>query len=306
MTFQELLSYLRTNDINIKFSAGKLQYTGPEETITPGFIDELKKNKTKLIKHFWPRELGNLMPIHPAGNRTPLFVIHGDNSNYLISDYFGPDQPVYGFFHPGSEGEKIHYKSVKQQAGDYLEKILSVAPVGPYYLIGYSFGGILAFDMAVRLQKAGNKVPFLVLIDTASPYTHEPKVPFNNIFEAIRFNYLRPFRKALKHKIHLLVCGYYIIRKKPVPVEKRAYYLWIKYLDMTRSYWPEKFDGDILLIRTTENPSKDRYLGWENLVNNIRLVEVDGGHLDVFVGKDKISTLTSEIEKFLDDAKKSV
>jgi thioesterase domain-containing protein len=302
MTFQELLVYLKKTEITVGFSSGKLQYSGPEEGITPEIIEELKKYKSKLIKHFWPKELGNLMPIHPAGSKIPLFVVHGDNSNYLISEYFGPDQPVYGFFHPGSEGERINYRSAVEQAGDYLEKVLSVAPQGPYYLIGYSYGGILAFEMAVRLQKAGNKVPFLVLIDTASPYTHEPKVLYNNAFETIRFNFLRPLRKIFKHWMHLLVCEFYLLRGKPIPVEKRAYYMWIRYLNLTRKYTPEKFDGDMLLVRTTENPSKDRYLGWENLVNNIRLVEVDGGHLEVFVGKEKISKLTSEIEKFLNDA----
>jgi thioesterase domain-containing protein len=299
MKFSDLIEELTRREIKISFSAGKLKYTGREENITPELIDSLKQNKGKLIKHFWPEELGNLMPINPEGSRIPLFVVHGDNSNYILSEYFGQDQPVYGFFHPGSEGEKIPYRSVEEMAKAYLDKILAVNPSGPFYLVGYSFGGLLAFEIAVQLQKTGQKVPFLALIDSLSPLIHEPKKWNGNIFRGIRTNILHPINLMRRHKTKLLICNYYFLLNKPIPVEKRSKYLWLKYKAFTQKYLPEKFDGDILLFRTTGHAHFPEKLGWETLANDIRVIEIDGKHLDIFKGKDRTNTICTEIEKHL-------
>lgn len=299
MTLIDFIEELKQKKIEITFSNGKLKYSGPEGNITSELIENLKKYKGKLIKNFWPKELGNLMPINPEGNKIPLFIVHGDNSNYIISEYLGPDQPVYGFFHPGSEGEKILYKNAKEMAKAYLEKIKAVWPSGPFYLIGYSFGGILAFEMANILQKSGHKVPFLVLIDTVSPLAMKSKKGQFNLYRTIRYKILRPVRRGLKRKIKLFSYNTYFLTNRPLPAEKRGYYLHIKYLAFTRSYSPSKFDGNILLFRTSGNLSSGEYLGWENLANEIRLVEIDGEHLQIFTGEKRTELLQQEIGKYL-------
>ena len=295
----DFIEELRQKEIQVSFSAGKLNYCGPEDQLTSEVIEKLKKHKGKLLKYFWPQELAYLMPINTEGNKTPLFIVHGDKSNYIISDHLGPDQPVYGFFHPGSEGEAIRFKSVKEMAEAYLKMLLTICPTGPYYLIGYSFGGILAFEMAIQLQKSGYKVPFLVMIDTISPLAREPIQWQNNFFKSIRLNILRPFRRKLKQSIKLLICNSYILMNRPIPVEPRKFYMYQKYLALAGRYSPEKFVGDILLFRTTETPSSYKYLGWETLVDNIRMFEIDGKHLQIFMGKNRTEILQKEIEKYL-------
>lgn len=299
MEIKDFIEELHQKNIEICFSDGKLKYAGPEEHITSEVIENLKKYRGKLIKHFWPKEFSNLMPINTEGSRIPIFIVHGDNGNYIISDYLGVDQPVFGYFHPGSDGEGVHYKSVEEMARIYLDRLLSVCPKGPYFLIGYSFGGILAFEIALQLQKLGHKVPFLVIIDTVSPFAHEPKTWQGNLFKTIKINYLRPIRRGLKHRIRFLLNNSFVLRKIPIPVERRTEYLWYKYLILRRKYSPSKFDGDILLFRLTGNYSTYKYLGWETLVNNIKLIEIDGKHLDVFVGKDRNQVLCSEIGIYL-------
>lgn len=305
MTINELIAELRKREIILSYSGGKLKYSGPKENITNELVEEIRQNKWKLIKYMWPRELGNLMPINPEGSQVPLFIIHGDNSNYLISSYLGPDQPVFGFFHPGSEGEGIHFKSVKKMAKDYLDMIISVQNTGSYFLIGYSFGGVLAFEIAVQLQKMGRKVPFLVLIDSLGPLAREPVIFTNNYFKLVRYNILRPVRRYLKRAGILFICNCYLFFKKPIPVSKRNYYLWIKYSGLTLKYFPGKFDGNMLLFRASEQKSSNRYLGWETLVNNISIIEIEGHHLDIFKEKDKTDTLLREIKNYLENVRKA-
>lgn len=299
MTIKELIEELKQKEIEINFTGGKLKYSGPEENISSELIRNLKEYKGKLIKYFWPKELSNLMPINTEGSKPPIFIVHGDQSNYLISDHLGQDQPVYGFFHPGSEGKGIKYRNVEEMAKTYLDMILEVYPSGPFFLIGFSFGGILAYEIAVELQRSGYEVPFLVIIDTVSPLAREPVKWRYNVFNSIRLNILRPVRRKLKRIVYLMICNSYLFVNKPIPFKRRNYYLWIRYLTMHSKYLPRKFDGNLLLFKATATKSSFKYLGWETLVNEIRDVEIDGKHLELFSVKDRAKILQTEIEKYL-------
>lgn len=299
MTINEFIEELKQKEIEVAFSSGKLKYSGPAENITPELIQNLKKHRESLIKYFWPKEFTNLLPINTNGDKTPLFIIHGDKGNYIISDYLGADQPVYGFFHHGSEGEVIRFKSVKQMTKAYLDQILTVSPEGPYYLIGFSFGGIIAFDIALQLQKANKKVPILVLIDTVSPLATEQIKWHRNFFRIVRKNILGPFRRDLERRIKLLICKSFIFINKPVPVSRRNFYIIETYKKLYIKYKPEKFKGDILLFRTTENESSYDHLGWDSFVDNIKMIHLESDHITIFEKEKSIKTLQMEIWKYL-------
>jgi len=110
----DFIEELRQKEIQVSFSAGKLNYCGPEDQLTSEVIEKLKKYKGKLLKYFWPQELAYLMPINTEGNKTPLFIVHGDKSNYIISDHLGPDQPVYGFFILVPRGKQFVLRALRK------------------------------------------------------------------------------------------------------------------------------------------------------------------------------------------------
>jgi thioesterase domain-containing protein len=241
------------------------------------------------------------MPINTEGSKIPLFLVHSDHGNYTISDYFGPDRPVYGFFHPGSKGEEIIYKSNKEMAKAYLDQILSLRPSGPYCLSGYSFGGVLAFEMAVQLQKMGHEVPFLVIIDSISPLAREPfKWKKNgNIFWQIRKNILSPVKLKIEFHVKLLICKIFFLFNQPVPVKWRQFYRWETYWLLSQKYKPEKFKGSILLFRTAKNPSSSESLGWETLADDLKMFTIDIHHLALFKDNKSADILHTEMEKLL-------
>jgi thioesterase domain-containing protein len=208
---------------------------------------------------------------------------------------------LYGFFHPGSEGEKIKFKNVEEMAVEYLKMVLRVCPDGPFYLIGFSFGGVLAYEMALQLMKAGHDVPFLVIIDSISPLAKQTCQVDNAFFNKIRSDFFRPLRKRFRRFYKILICKLYIMFNKPIPLTRRNYYMWDKYLGLSRNYSPDKFDGEILLFRATENPSSDKYLGWDTLVKKIKMFEIEGKHLEIFTGEHRTVILQDEIAKYLAD-----
>ncbi|RFU82310.1 amino acid adenylation domain-containing protein [Streptomyces triticagri] len=110
-----------------------------------------------------------VLPLRPEGGRPPLFAFHpagGIAWCYAgLAARLGPDQPVYGIQARGLTDDTPLPESLQEQAADYVRRIREVRPHGPYRLIGWSVGGILAHTVAVLLQEAGEEVQLLALLD---------------------------------------------------------------------------------------------------------------------------------------------
>ncbi len=131
-----------------------------------------------------------VLPIRPDGDRAPLFCIHaglGLSLPYLgLVQHLHPGRPMYGLQSPniGSGGELP--VSVEDVAEEYAARIRAIQPSGPYHLLGWSFGGLLAHEIAVQLQEAGERVETLCVLDSfpveadnqAPPTRHELLVSF--------------------------------------------------------------------------------------------------------------------------------
>jgi thioesterase domain-containing protein len=292
--FNKFLEELDQKSIKIAFSEGKLKYEGPEENITTELIEKLKKYKSSLIKYYWPPECANMMPINPLGSKIPFVLIYFEIMNYPLSEFLGKDQPFYGFLHYGSKGEKIKYKNVETFAAEYIIQLQKVIPRGPYFLGGFSFGGVLAFEMAIQLQKAGHEVPFLALLDSKTAITYEPIKLHDNIFKIIRSNILGPFRRKIEDQARMLVCKTFLFMNKPIPLSLRNFYIVGKYRELTLKYKPGRFKGEVLLFRSeTANPRYE-YNGWESHADKVNLVIFKGGHLAIAREKEYAEVIGKE------------
>ncbi len=104
-----------------------------------------------------------LLPIRTAGSRPPLFCIHpagGLSWCYMpLARYVPDDFSIYGLQARGLDGSGELPRSVREMAADYIELIRAVQETGPYYLLGWSFGGVAVHEIAVQLQAAGKKSP---------------------------------------------------------------------------------------------------------------------------------------------------
>jgi amino acid adenylation domain-containing protein len=112
----------------------------------------------------------SLVPIKPHGTKPPLYIVHGAGLNVLIFNALAknmdPDQPVYGLQAKGLNGVDEPLEKIEDMATYYISEILNQNPDGPYSLAGYSFGGIIAFEMAKQLKAMGKQVNTLAMFDT--------------------------------------------------------------------------------------------------------------------------------------------
>lgn len=112
----------------------------------------------------------SLVPIKPEGTKMPLYIVHGAGMNVLLFNALArnldPDQPVYGLQAKGLDGIEEPLARIEDMAAHYIAAIRAQNPDGPYALAGYSFGGIIAFEMAKQLLEMGKEIKLLALFDT--------------------------------------------------------------------------------------------------------------------------------------------
>jgi amino acid adenylation domain-containing protein len=110
--------------------------------------------------------MATLLPLRRTGDRAPLFLVHpamGLSWCYAgFLQHIPPDRPIYGLQASGVKQPP----SVEEMAAEYLTAIRDVRPAGPYHLLGWSFGGLVAHAMATALQERGEDVDLLVMLDS--------------------------------------------------------------------------------------------------------------------------------------------
>ncbi|MCP4641833.1 MAG: amino acid adenylation domain-containing protein [bacterium] len=113
-----------------------------------------------------------VVPIKPSGTKPALFCIAPLGGvtfpYYNLLPHFDEDRPLYALQDPGLEDGVPSPESMNELAVYYIEAMRSIQPEGPYLIGGWSFGGLVAFEMACQLEAAGHEVALLALMDTGS------------------------------------------------------------------------------------------------------------------------------------------
>jgi thioesterase domain-containing protein len=86
-----------------------------------------------------------------------------------MARHIGSDQPIYGLQSLALGKEHAPHTTIEEMAAYYVEQVRRVQPEGPYYLGGWSMGGVVAFEMAQQLKAQGQDVAKLFLIDVLAP-----------------------------------------------------------------------------------------------------------------------------------------
>ena len=146
------------------------KYTGKRIPLSALFKYSTVEKFAKLLNTGTEIYSDCLVPISPNGNKVPLFIIHGAGLNVLnfinLSKHFDEDQPIYAIQGIKPKGFDGWYESIEAMAAHYIDAIIKVNPKGPYALAGFSFGGIVAFEMTRQLKEQGKKVSLTALLDS--------------------------------------------------------------------------------------------------------------------------------------------
>ena len=236
--------------------------------------------------------LVRLQPGEPG--RAPLFVTHDlQGSAYRLrplAEAVGVDVPVYGFESPFLEG-RHQFATIEALAAHYVDALRAVQPEGPYHLCGYSFGGILAFEMARRLRDAGDEVALLGVIDVGPGYrgldysrTALPPLPY--LRDAIEGpdgrlpGWATPVRRLwLNRPVLAARWRRRLGRGHAVAPEERLWFAWWAHWHLVGPSWTASpYDGRIDLFWADTTVGTDATMGWGEHAAEVVVHHIDGRH----------------------------
>lgn len=147
-----------------------------------GFPGDLLENPTlaamsRLLRSAAPHDRAQtcLVPICSAGLMPPVFCFHplpGTVIRYsVLARAMDRSRVVYGLHARGLDPDAEPHRTIEEMATAYINEMLGVQPAGPFFLLGYSMGGLIAYEVAHQLRTAGHEIGMLGMIDTSPEST---------------------------------------------------------------------------------------------------------------------------------------
>ncbi|HUA17857.1 MAG TPA: thioesterase domain-containing protein [Bryobacteraceae bacterium] len=223
---------------------------------------------------------------------------NAERFNNLIR-HLGLDESIYVILEP-----KEILTRIEDTAARLIEEIRTVQPHGPYFLAGYSFGGLISFEMAQQLRREGEDVALVALIDCGQPLFRKDRMGV--LLSPARFVlYLRRLKELLsdpgsRSTIYSRIrdeVWRLIFFKSPLggavrrmsrpdaePAPPASGMRQAAKIESAMKYQPARFSGRISIFRAEERTvvdKFDRFLGWSGLANQIDVYDVPGDHVSM-------------------------
>jgi thioesterase domain-containing protein len=251
-----------------------------------------------------PATRSRLVPLQPEGSALPLFLLQGTME---IARKMDPDQPFYTCLPHGEDGMPVP-PTVSEIAADYIREIRVMQPRGPYLIGGFSFSGLVAFEMAQQLRAQGEELGLLVMIDptTAWPRSREnvkqpPRLPPESTLSFVKRHLrqleLRPafiiwyvwrgVWRRVRGKIRFVTTPLKwsacqallpVWTRLPIkPYALRKFYFLQASMRVARTYAPVPYGGDaVLFMSEASGPTES---AWRRLITGkVHLYGLPGDH----------------------------
>jgi thioesterase domain-containing protein/acyl carrier protein len=245
-----------------------------------------------------------LVALKPGDGSPPVFIVHGLGGNvaglFPMTRRMTYPGAVIGIQVRGLAGKDPTHATVEVMAAEYLKEVKARQPDGPYNLCGYSFGGLVAFEMARRLRDSGDEVALVGLLDTMmSPL----RWPLRSWLSIVRLRVVRFSTGVITAPIHTwpaaiwkmgcracarLRCFLKSAPTRVLKVEASA-------LFASARYRPGFYPGKLTLFTPVERepglPSPQAI--WRKHAGALSIVETAGDHWTMLSAPNAVSTAAS-------------
>lgn len=266
-----------------------------------------------LQKEGWQPKWSSLVAVQPKGSRTPLLCFPPLNAALAfrnLANYLDRDQPVFSFLASPS-GDRNPFARIEDEAAHYLEQIRSVQNAGPYCLAGWSYGGMVAFEVAQQLVAQGQGIAFLGILDIGFDL-RDLNSRLTYLGRRLRYIWKLGLRGQLQrassraHRSPSWPAPAAALKQEiPLPAPDNDYRG-----DWTRGrhYRPKPYKGQVTLFRTRHDDYahlfRDPLMGWQRLaLGGLQVYDIVGEHGNMMIEPnvrdlaDKLGTSLAQAQR---------
>jgi thioesterase domain-containing protein len=256
-------------------------------------VEQLAAVLREDVSQYW----SSIVAVQPEGSKPPFFMVHGVGGNVVgfveLAQRMKPDYPFYGLQSQGLDGKRERLTSIPEMAAHYLDEIRTVQPQGPYHLGGFSFGGLVAYEMARQLRARGEEVGLLALFDT---YATNPK-PLS-LLDLVR-NPGRVRIGQLPTELRKKIRRTFLMKRLPEVLKK----VMRTNAHAAEQYALQPYRGKVVLLRAGDTWHNDdgSYAKWNHLVGELETIEIRGAHMDI-LRDPNVGHLAEHLKSCIDQA----
>jgi thioesterase domain-containing protein/aryl carrier-like protein len=258
--------------------------------------------QAELLKQTLAPRLPSLVELRSGCEECPVFAAHGLGGSamefFQVVKHVETVQAIYGMQARGTDGTEEPLDTIEAMAEFHLDAIRKMQPRGPYYLVGYSLGGLVTLEIARRILELGENVALLALLES---YPHRRHV---SLEQRVRL----AARLVVKHISNMMElpagdAAAYFLR----PAERMSHYsrdergrfrrqpptgVWSTaamqrvrdsgYLALQR-YRPQYYSGKIAFVAARESSEfpDDPVAVWGKLVGKLTVETMPGDHFGI-------------------------
>lgn len=245
-----------------------------------------------------------VVAVNEGGARPPVVFFHTweSEADHLraLGVALGPDQPLFGIEPPDTDGPLP--VAVDGWIEHHRRHLATLPTAAPYRLAGFSFGGVVALEIARQLQAEGSEVAWLGLIDTLRPKLNPrgagrfTRYHLQEVLDLPEPSHRRAYvrhlvdggarrtRRRVKWRARQVLVGLHLLQPRAAGAQMRPLKrsIWRSYL----AYEARPYEGPVALFPGRENQeaaSGDPSLRWSKyLRGGFEVTVIDGAHLELF------------------------
>ena len=276
--------------------------------------------------------VSSLVEIQRGGKRPPLVLVHGVGGGMFwgysnLAHHLDPEQPVFAFKSRGMDGQE-EFETIEELAAHYVNDLRRFQPQGPYYLGGYCFGGVVAYEMARILHDQGQEIGLLAMFNSCPPNSAYTRVRFGpqfvwRFFANLGHLFVNSLEWTPEQRRGFLRWKWRLIRKylpgrrcteneiedwvdlSPFPADQKK--LWETHIRALMKYHPKPYSGRVTLFRSRAHQlmsSYDPQYGWGEFAQGGVTVKVVPGAHERIVQEPNVKELAAQVGRILEEAQR--
>jgi fatty-acyl-CoA synthase len=245
-----------------------------------------------------------LVPLQVDTGGAPFFCVHGGGGHVFhllpLAHRLAGRRSFYGLQARGSDGTEAPHGSVEEMASEYIAEMMQIHR-GPYLLLGYSFGGVVAYEMAAQLHRAGEEVALVGLLDAPSiedAGVRSPLLDRSNWKKGPR-SALRYARNTVERRSSDIKNRVTLARQKALPSDVVTDFLIQNSGKVMAKYSGGGYPGPVHYFRVVDpggEPMATRSEGWGRLVGErLRMIDIEAPNHVEFLQEPWVKSLADAL-----------